>query len=86
MTPAWRHDAENPSRARRAAGDKEAWSPHVRRLLRLTLLAPEVIERLLTTPGMALEQVMRRPWPHVWADQVRELSHENRGAEGRIPG
>ncbi len=35
----------------------------VRRLLRLTLLAPEVVERLVGSPGAALEQVMRRTWP-----------------------
>jgi hypothetical protein len=43
----------------------------VRRLLRLTLLAPEVVERLVGTPGAVLEQVMRRSWPLVWADQMR---------------
>ena len=32
----------------------------VRRLLGLTLLAPEVVERLVGTPGAALERVMRR--------------------------
>ncbi len=41
----------------------------VRRILRLTLLAPEVIERLVDAPDMALEQVMRRPWPTGWAEQ-----------------
>lgn len=46
----------------------------VRRVMRLTLLAPEVIERLISTPGVVLEQVMRRPWPHSWRDQIRVLA------------
>jgi hypothetical protein len=53
----------------------------VRRLLRLTLLAPEVVERLVGTPGAALEQVMRRAWPFLWEDQIRRLLHERRDAE-----
>jgi hypothetical protein len=54
----------------------------VRRLLRLTLLAPEVVERLVGTPGAALEQVMRRTWPLAWDDQVRGLSQEGPDAKG----
>ena len=46
----------------------------VRRVLRLTLLAPEVVERLLGSPDAALEKVMRRPWPNVWSDQMRGLA------------
>ena len=42
----------------------------VRRVMRLTLLAPEVVERLISTPGAVLEQVMRRPWPNGWDDQI----------------
>ena len=45
----------------------------VRRLLRLTLLAPEVLERLTESPEAVLEHVMRRPWPHGWSDQMRVL-------------
>jgi hypothetical protein len=45
----------------------------VRRLLRLTLLAPEVLERLTESPDAVLEHVMRRPWPHGWSDQMRVL-------------
>lgn len=45
----------------------------VRRVLRLTLLAPEVIERLVGTPDFVLEKVMRRPWPNGWSDQMRVL-------------
>lgn len=46
----------------------------VRRVMRLTLLAPEVIDRLVGTPGIVLEQVMRRPWPDGWSDQMRVLA------------
>lgn len=42
----------------------------VRRLLRLTLLAPKVIEWLTSTPGIKLEQIIRRPWSTIWVDQV----------------
>lgn len=35
----------------------------VRRVMRLTLLAPQVIERLVGAPAIVLEQVMRRPNP-----------------------
>jgi len=41
----------------------------VRRVMRLTLLAPEVIERLVGAPDIVLEQVMRRPWPLGWSEQ-----------------
>lgn len=46
----------------------------VRRVMRLTLLAPEVIERLGGAPDIVLEQVMRRPWPNGWSDQMRVLA------------
>ena len=45
----------------------------VRRIMRLTLLAPEVIERLVGTPDIVLEQVMRRPWPNGWSEQMQVL-------------
>lgn len=35
----------------------------VRRVMRLTPLAPEVSERLAGAPDIVLEQVMRRSWP-----------------------
>lgn len=41
----------------------------VRRVMRLTLLAPDVIERLVGTPGIVLEEVMRRSWPSDWEKQ-----------------
>ena len=43
----------------------------VRRVMRLTLLAPEVIERLVSAPAIVLEQVMRRPWLDIWIEQSR---------------
>jgi hypothetical protein len=46
----------------------------VRRVMRLTLLAPEVIERLVGAPNIVLEQVMRRPWPNGWSGQMRVLA------------
>lgn len=45
----------------------------VRRVMRLTLLAPEVVERLAGSPDAVLEKVMRRPWPNGWFDQIRML-------------
>ncbi|PJK12722.1 hypothetical protein CO614_04045 [Lysobacteraceae bacterium NML120232] len=41
----------------------------VRRLMRLTLLAPEVVARLIDSPDAVLEKVMRRPWPSNWHEQ-----------------
>jgi hypothetical protein len=41
----------------------------IRRVMRLTLLAPEVVERLVFSPDAVLETVMRRPWPNSWAAQ-----------------
>lgn len=46
----------------------------VRRVMRLTLLAPEVIERLVGMPDIVLEQVMRRSWPNGWDKQLQVLS------------
>ena len=45
----------------------------VRRIMMLTVLAPDVIERL-TSPSIAvLEQVMRRSWPINWSEQEASL-------------
>jgi hypothetical protein len=41
----------------------------VRRVMQLTLLAPEVIERLLGAPDIVLERVMRRRWSAIWSEQ-----------------
>ncbi len=46
----------------------------VRRVMRLTLLAPAVVERLVGSPDVVLEKVMRRPWPNGWGDQIRVLA------------
>lgn len=46
----------------------------VRRVMRLTLLAPAVVEQLIGTSETALEQLMRRPWPNGWSDQMRVLA------------
>lgn len=46
----------------------------VRRVMRLTLLAPEVVDRLVGPPDAVLERVMRRPWPNGWGDQIRMLA------------
>lgn len=43
----------------------------VRRALRLTLLAPEVVERLAGSPDAVPEKVMRRPWPNGWVGPMR---------------
>ncbi len=48
----------------------------VRRVVRLTLLAPTVIERLVGSPDVVLEKVMRRAWPSGWGDQMRVLLPE----------
>ncbi len=45
----------------------------VRRLMRLALLAPAVVEQLAGTSETALEQLMRCPWPTAWKDQIRVL-------------
>lgn len=46
----------------------------VRRLMRLALLAPAVVEQLVGASGTALEQLMRCPWPTAWQDQIRVLA------------
>lgn len=46
----------------------------VHRLMRLTLLAPEVVERLAAAPDLAVERLLGRPWPAAWAEQVRVLN------------
>jgi len=43
------------------------------RLMRLTLLAPDVVERLAATLDLPVERLLSRPWPYGWADQVRVL-------------
>ncbi len=45
----------------------------VRRIMRLTLLAPEVMDWLVESPEAVLETVIRRPWPNSWAVQKQIL-------------
>ena len=45
----------------------------VRRVLRLTLLAPDLVERLAGSPDAVLEKMMRRPCPNGWGDQMYVL-------------
>ena len=49
----------------------------VRRVMRLTPLAPEVIERLMGAPEIVLEHVMRRPWSNGWNSQVMALANRD---------
>jgi hypothetical protein len=49
----------------------------VRRLLRLTLLAPDVLGILASSFNVALEAVMRRPWPSSWAAQKHGFSEDS---------
>ncbi|GAB4113066.1 MAG: hypothetical protein Fur0019_19430 [Tibeticola sp.] len=46
----------------------------VHRLMRLTLLAPELVERLAATPEFPVERLLGRPWPYGWAEQLRVLA------------
>ncbi|MCO5102512.1 MAG: hypothetical protein M9919_00775 [Burkholderiaceae bacterium] len=46
-------------------------SSQVHRLMRLTLLAPDVVEKLVGQPGLTVEKVLGRPWPYGWREQVR---------------
>lgn len=50
----------------------------VRRLLRLTLLAPAVIETLLREPQHRLDPVLRQPWATLWQDQCSQLKRLHR--------
>lgn len=45
----------------------------VRRVIRLTLLPPEVVERLTGMPDISLERVIQRPWPNYWGCQKQTL-------------
>ncbi|MGG1950054.1 hypothetical protein [Ralstonia solanacearum] len=46
----------------------------VRRILRLTLLAPSVIEQLLNMPEANLESTIRRTWPANWYVQAKQVA------------
>lgn len=49
----------------------------VRRLMRLTLLAPAVLDQLVASPDALLEHLMRRPWPAGWKDQLSAVHRDN---------
>ncbi|MEF9387761.1 hypothetical protein V4890_19345 [Ralstonia solanacearum species complex bacterium KE056] len=51
----------------------------VYRLLRLSLLAPEIIERLVASPEIQLELIVRRPWPTEWRLAVLWLQSRQTG-------
>ncbi|HRN75336.1 hypothetical protein [Ottowia sp.] len=46
----------------------------VRRVMRLTLLAPEIVERLACSSDAVLEKVIRHALPSGWSDQRRTLT------------
>ena len=46
---------------------------YVRRLLRLTLLTPSIVQRLLGNSGAALDEVLRPSWPSDWPAQERKF-------------
>jgi hypothetical protein len=45
----------------------------VNRVLRLASLAPSIIEWLVGSNDIALEDIMNRPWPSCWATQLRSV-------------
>lgn len=46
----------------------------VNRVLRLTLLAPSIIEWLIgSNDSVGMEDIMNRPWPSCWATQIRSV-------------
>jgi len=52
---------------------------YVGRLLRLTLLAPDIIKRILdgqVPKGMGLAEFLK-PWPVVWVEQRGRLGYQN---------
>ncbi|CAE6715287.1 hypothetical protein [Candidatus Nitrotoga fabula] len=53
----------------------------VRRIMRLTLLAPEVVERLTGSPDFLLEQVMRRIWSDDWCEQMQIMRLSDQGQQ-----
>ena len=59
-------------------------SAYIRRVLRLTLLSPEIIERVLAgsePPGLSLERLRR--FPLIWGEQRATLSVQIQGAGAR---
>ena len=50
----------------------------VRRLMRLTLFAPEVLERLVDSTDAVLEKILRRSWPSDWVAQKQVVPETGR--------
>ena len=46
----------------------------VRRVMRLTLLAPDVIERLVKSSNVLREKVVRLSWPSSWIEQIKIIA------------
>ena len=51
----------------------------VRRVMRLVLLAPEIVERLVGSSDAVLEKVMRRRWPSRWNAQKYIMPETSKG-------
>lgn len=49
-------------------------SSQMHRLMRLMLLAPEVVEKLVGQPDLAVGKMLGRPWPYGWREQARLLA------------
>jgi hypothetical protein len=50
---------------------------HVRRFIRMTLMAPKVLEALTKSREVHLEDIIRRPWPNNWEEQMLALEGVN---------
>ncbi|WP_232520318.1 hypothetical protein [Ralstonia solanacearum] len=57
----------------------------VRRMLRLTLLAPEGVEQLIVSPKAKLEPVIRCAWSTDWHSQGERLPHRTPPELSELP-
>ena len=69
-------DAQSVSSAKEIADAEDLDVTYVRRLLRLVLLAPDIIESLLRCQQASLAQ-MRSPWSSLWAKQRQQLKQRD---------
>jgi hypothetical protein len=73
----WRDILENGphSTIKEIAQDEEINESYIARVLRLTLLAPDIIESILRgdQPAAITLETLMRPLPVLWADQNTEL-------------
>ncbi|MDB0571551.1 hypothetical protein LBW59_12300 [Ralstonia solanacearum] len=67
-------DARRVASAAEIAKAEGVHITHVRRILRLTLLAPEIIEFLIVSPEATLEPIMRCAWSTDWHSQGRAIA------------